>query len=50
MSGVGGREQGRLEGWNEWAWVRRSKLKCYDGQIEKHRVGEGRGGCCWLNI
>lgn len=24
--------------------MRRSKLKCYDGQIEKHGVGEGRGG------
>lgn len=44
MSGVtvGVREQGTLRGCNEKAWVRRSKLKCYDGQIEKHGVGERR--------
>lgn len=30
-----------LEGWNESAWVRELKLKCYDGQIEK-AWGQGR--------
>lgn len=32
---------GMLEGWNEEGWVRRLKLKCYDGQIEK-AWGQGR--------
>lgn len=30
-----------LEGWNEWGWVRRLKLKCSDGQIEE-AWGQGR--------